>query len=202
MSISADLEALGQSDATEFRGETTINVGLTSLYATLNRCKELGYEMLLDISSLDHMGEEPRFEMVYELATLDDSKHLRVKSKVAEDVEVPSAVNLWKTANWHESLISRCAKISRSLVRRVKCRMWPLVALLRSKVGPLSPVLDRPVSQVSLAQKERAKSFCQRSRFQKAMLSESVAFFFVSGGIDSFQLTSILRPPNFFQDPL
>ena len=40
--------------------------------------------------------------MVYELATLDDSKHLRVKAKVAEDVEVPSAVKLWKTANWHE----------------------------------------------------------------------------------------------------
>ena len=102
MSIANDLQALGQSDPVEFRGETTINVGLTSLYTILDRCKELGYEMLLDISSLDHMGEEPRFEMVYELATLDDSKHLRVKAKVAEDVEVPSAVKLWKTANWHE----------------------------------------------------------------------------------------------------
>ncbi len=30
--------------------------------------------MLLDISSLDHFGEDPRFEVVYELATLDDSK--------------------------------------------------------------------------------------------------------------------------------
>jgi NADH-quinone oxidoreductase subunit C len=58
--------------------------------------------MLLDISSLDHLGEEPRFEMVYELATLDDSKHLRVKTKLAEGVDVPTAVSLWKTANWHE----------------------------------------------------------------------------------------------------
>ena len=40
--------------------------------------------------------------MVYELATLDDSKHLRVKTKLAEGVDVPSAVPLWKTANWHE----------------------------------------------------------------------------------------------------
>ena len=102
MSITDDLKALGQSNPVEFRGETTISVGLTSLYATLNRCKELGYEFLLDISSLDHMGEEPRFEMVYELATLDDSKHLRVKAKVADGVDVPSAVKLWKTANWHE----------------------------------------------------------------------------------------------------
>jgi NADH-quinone oxidoreductase subunit C len=102
MSIADDLKALGQSNTVEFRGETTISVGLTSLYGTLNRCKELGYEFLLDISSLDHMGEEPRFEMVYELATLDDSKHLRVKAKVADGVEVPSIVKLWKTANWHE----------------------------------------------------------------------------------------------------
>ena len=29
--------------------------------------------MLLDISSLDHFGEDPRFEVVYELATLDDA---------------------------------------------------------------------------------------------------------------------------------
>ncbi len=69
MSIADDLQALGQSNPVEFRGETTINVGLTSLYATLQRCKELGYDLLLDISSLDHMGTEPRFEMVYELAT-------------------------------------------------------------------------------------------------------------------------------------
>ena len=102
MSISNDLQALGQSDPREFRGETTIQVGLSALHATLTRCKELGYVFLLDISSLDHLGQEPRFEMVYELATLDDSKHLRIKTKVAEGVEVPTATDLWKTANWHE----------------------------------------------------------------------------------------------------
>lgn len=102
MSIENDLKALGQTNPVEFRGETTITVGLSALYPTLERCKELGYVFLLDISSLDHLGEEPRFEMVYELATLDDSKHLRIKAKVAEGVEVPSAVKIWKTANWHE----------------------------------------------------------------------------------------------------
>lgn len=100
--METDLRALGQTKAVEFRGETTISVGLSVLHATLERCKELGYEFLLDISSLDHLGEEPRFEMVYELATLDDSKHLRIKTKVAEGVEVPSSVDIWKTANWHE----------------------------------------------------------------------------------------------------
>ena len=79
-----------------------MTVGLSRLRQTLEKFAELGYELLLDISSVDHMGETPRFEMVYELATLDDSKHVRVKARVAEDVEVPSAVSIWKTANWHE----------------------------------------------------------------------------------------------------
>ena len=62
----------------------------------------LGYDFLLDVSSVDNMGEDPRFEIVYELATVDDRKHLRIKAPVAEGEEVPTVVDLWKTANWHE----------------------------------------------------------------------------------------------------
>ena len=102
MNIAEDIRATGIQDSIEFRGETTVTVGLSRLKPTLEKFAELGYELLLDISSVDHMGETPRFEMVYELATLDDSKHVRVKARVAEDVEVPSAVSIWKTANWHE----------------------------------------------------------------------------------------------------
>ena len=102
MSVAEDLKALGIADSVEFRGETTVTVGLSKLKRTLEKFADQGYELLLDISSVDHMGEAPRFEMVYELATLDDSKHVRVKTKVAEDVKVPSAVSIWKTANWHE----------------------------------------------------------------------------------------------------
>ena len=40
--------------------------------------------------------------MVYELANVDDSKHLRIRSKVEEGGKVPTAVNIWKSANWHE----------------------------------------------------------------------------------------------------
>jgi len=102
VSVAEDIRAAGIQDSVEFRGETSVTVGLSRLKPTLESFAEQGYELLLDISSVDHMGEHPRFEMVYELATLDDSKHIRVKTKVAEDVEVPTAVGIWKTANWHE----------------------------------------------------------------------------------------------------
>lgn len=107
--VSKDLpalrDALGKDviSEVEFRGEHTLNVSLEALPKALTICKEkLGYEMLLDISSLDHFGQDPRFEVVYELASLDDSRHLRIKAKVAEEVSVPTAVNLWAAADWHE----------------------------------------------------------------------------------------------------
>ena len=87
----------------EFRGEQTLTVALGDLHEVLSKCLSvLGYELLLDVSSIDHFGEDPRFEVVYELATLDDSRHLRVKLAVAEDEEVPSAIDIWAAADWHE----------------------------------------------------------------------------------------------------
>ncbi|TAE78823.1 MAG: NADH-quinone oxidoreductase subunit C [Verrucomicrobia bacterium] len=109
MSAAQDLESLSARFGSEvvgtkeFRGESTILVKLGVLHDVLAAAKkELGYAMVIDISSLDHFGEHPRFEMVYELATLDDSKHLRVKAKVAEDEEVPTATDIWLGADWHE----------------------------------------------------------------------------------------------------
>ncbi|RYD23597.1 MAG: NADH-quinone oxidoreductase subunit C [Verrucomicrobiaceae bacterium] len=90
-------------ETVEFRGENTVRVELGSLHNLLAKChKDLGYEMILDISSLDHFGDDPRFEMVYEIATLNDSKHLRVKAKVDEEQSVPSVTDIWIGADWHE----------------------------------------------------------------------------------------------------
>ena len=109
MSAAADATKLRESfgetiwETLEFRGEQTVRVELGSLHAVLAKCKnDLGYEMILDISSLDHFGDDPRFEMVYEIATLDDSKHLRIKAKVSEDETVASVTDLWVGADWHE----------------------------------------------------------------------------------------------------
>ena len=87
----------------EFRGEHTVVVALDAVRGVMDHCQgELGYDFLVDVASLDHIGEDPRFEMVYELATVDDSKHLRVRTRVPVDAEVPSVADLWATADWHE----------------------------------------------------------------------------------------------------
>lgn len=87
----------------EFRGELTIVVTRGQFRDVAKFCRELGYDYLIDVSSVDHMGQEPRYEMVYELQSLAHTGHLRLKYTVSEDdCTAPSIVDIWATADWHE----------------------------------------------------------------------------------------------------
>ena len=92
------------SGLVEFRGETSLYVAKESLHEVAAYCRdELGFDYLVDVSSVDHFGEEPRFEVVYELCILESSTHLRLKTKVSEDdASVATVSDLWPTADWHE----------------------------------------------------------------------------------------------------
>lgn len=93
------------SPASEFRGEITIKLSNPEQIAEVCRFarKELGFDMLLDISSLDNYGEDPRWTVVYELYGLGHKQHLRIKTDVSEEVgELPTVITVWKTADWHE----------------------------------------------------------------------------------------------------
>lgn len=88
-----------------FRGETTFSIPLESLRSTMTYLRdELGFNYLIDVSGLDHFGESPRFEMVYELYSLPGGIHLRIKAKLPDDDEpvAPTVSDLWPTADWHE----------------------------------------------------------------------------------------------------
>lgn len=89
----------------EFRGETSYTLPVAGLRAALEYCKEsLGFDYLIDISSVDNFGEEPRFELVYELYGLESGCHLRLKTAISEDnlEAAPTVSDLWPTADWHE----------------------------------------------------------------------------------------------------
>ena len=43
--------------------------------------KSLGFNMLLDISSIDNYGEDPRWTIVYELYRMEQKAHLRLKTE-------------------------------------------------------------------------------------------------------------------------
>ena len=89
---------------TEFGGETSFTVGQTNLRDIAEFCRnELSFDYLLDITSIDNFGEEPRFEMVYHLYSMPHAVHLRLKLKVSGEVGALDTVSdIWPTANWHE----------------------------------------------------------------------------------------------------
>ncbi len=93
------------STPAEFRGELSICVAnpsqITEVCAYAK--SDLGYNMLLDICSVDNYGEAVRWTVVYELFNLTDKTHLRLKVNVSEESsELPTVSSVWRTADWHE----------------------------------------------------------------------------------------------------
>ncbi len=67
-----------------------------------------GYEVLVDLCGVD-MSEHPsyaqgdaRFEVVYNLLSVEHNKRLRLKVLLSERELVASVVEVWPTANWFE----------------------------------------------------------------------------------------------------
>ena len=64
---------------------------------------ELEFEMLTDVTAVDYLGEEPRFEMVYHFYSVAGNRRLRIKARVPEEpAEIDSLVDVYASANWME----------------------------------------------------------------------------------------------------
>ncbi len=93
------------SELAEFRGEITVKLADAEQIAEV--CgfakAELGFDYLVDISSVDNYGEDPRWTVVYELRNLTNNSELRIKTDVGEEKsELPTVLGVWATSNWHE----------------------------------------------------------------------------------------------------
>jgi NADH-quinone oxidoreductase subunit C len=89
----------------EFRGEITVKISDSQqidAICFLAKC-ELGFDYLVDITSVDNYGEDPRYTVVYHLYGYGHNCHLRLKTDVSESAaELPTVTTVWKTADWHE----------------------------------------------------------------------------------------------------
>ena len=88
----------------EFRDEVTVLVDRAKIVAACRSLKnDCGFDMLVDLSGVDNYGTDPRFAVVYELCSLTNRSHLRLKVSVPEDdLVVDSVTGVWRTADWHE----------------------------------------------------------------------------------------------------
>ena len=92
------------SEPTEFRGENTLKVAdAEKIFEVCQYAKSIGFDYLIDISSIDNYGEDPRWTMVYHLRSIVNGDEIILKTDVSEEKsEVPSVLPVWRTANWHE----------------------------------------------------------------------------------------------------
>ena len=93
------------SEPMEFRGEITVKLADAEQIAAV--CdfakRQLGFDYLVDISSVDNCGDDPRWMVVYHLRGLKHGNELRIETNVSEEKsELPSVLPVWRTANWHE----------------------------------------------------------------------------------------------------
>jgi NADH-quinone oxidoreductase subunit C len=93
------------SEPLEFRGEVTLTIANPERIAEvcLHAKTVLGFDLLLDLSSVDNYGDDPRWTVVYELSSIGHGQHLRLKTHVSEESStLPTVSQVWRTADWHE----------------------------------------------------------------------------------------------------
>ena len=94
------------SETREYRGDVSFQVRPTALLAVvefLRNDAELSYNSLENLTAVDYLGRDPRFEVVYHL--LSYKNHHRVCLKVGlpeTNPRIASLTGIWATANYHE----------------------------------------------------------------------------------------------------
>lgn len=63
----------------------------------------LEFDVLVDLTAVDYLGQTPRFEIIYHLRSMKHDHRVRVKTRVPEQApEIDSATSVWPAANWME----------------------------------------------------------------------------------------------------
>ena len=87
-------------------GDATARVDasrITEVASLLRDDPELAFEMLTDLTCVDYLGEEPRFEVVYHFYSVAKNHRVRVKARVSEaSARIDSLAPLYASANWME----------------------------------------------------------------------------------------------------
>jgi NADH-quinone oxidoreductase subunit C len=94
---------------TEFRGEVSVTVDSNKLLDVCRYLKsdpDLSFDFLSFVGGVDRYPQTPRFEIVYQLYSLDRIHRFRIKILADEaegqPAQVESVVGIWPTADWHE----------------------------------------------------------------------------------------------------
>ncbi|MDX1386151.1 MAG: NADH-quinone oxidoreductase subunit C [bacterium] len=87
------------------KGQAVAKVSPEKIHDVLSFCRNdesFKMNLLMDVVAVDFLGETPRFEVVYLLYSTILKHRLRLKVRLEEGQELPTAQDLWKSADWAE----------------------------------------------------------------------------------------------------
>lgn len=89
-------------DRHDFRGDLTVVLDRNRLLEVVDLAFAEGFQMLLDITAVDFLDRDPRFDVVYHFLNLNNQDRLRMKVRVNDGEAVPSLTSRFKCADWSE----------------------------------------------------------------------------------------------------
>ena len=75
---------------------------LTEVMTFLRDAPELRFQQMMDLCGTDYPNRPERFEVVYNLLSLEFNRRIQIKVMTDEDTPVPSITPLFSSANWFE----------------------------------------------------------------------------------------------------
>jgi len=94
------------SEVSIFRGETALRVrseDILPLCRFLHDDPEMAFDFLIDLCGVDDLPREPRFQVVYHLASTKTRLRLRLKASLpGAKPQIASVFSVWKAADWLE----------------------------------------------------------------------------------------------------
>jgi NADH-quinone oxidoreductase subunit C len=94
-------------ETVDYRDEQTIVLQPENLVEVCTYLKKnLHYEMLETITAVDWLERVPRYDVIYQLLSIENKCYLRLKVRVGQRREehpaVPTVTSIWPGANWYE----------------------------------------------------------------------------------------------------
>jgi NADH-quinone oxidoreductase subunit C len=109
VALLTDRFGAGVRAVAEHRGETTVTLDpaiLVEACLALRDAQELRYSLLEDITAVDWPEREPRYDIVYQLVSIETRASLRLKAQIGgeddPDPEIASVIGVWPAADWFE----------------------------------------------------------------------------------------------------
>jgi NADH-quinone oxidoreductase subunit C len=75
---------------------------VTAALALLRDDRQAAFTQLIDLTAVDYPDRKDRFDMIYQMLSMQNNMRLRLVASVGEGQAVPSATGVFMAANWAE----------------------------------------------------------------------------------------------------